>query len=126
MQAEEDDDDDKCPLSDEDEAFIVEDGYLSEDEGNVGEVETDEAWSDSGNDPTAEEGVHEAKAEGAVVSQIEARMRHALKCGKPVIFTELDVTAPTNKDWIKGDATMLKTLKSIPLTTQKITLGKKA
>ena len=125
LQAEEDDDEDKYQPSDEDEAFIVEDGYLSEDEGIEAEMETDEPLSDSGNEPTAEAGIHKAREQGVVVSQIEARMRHALKCGKPVIFTELDVFTPVNKDWIRGDAAMLKTLTSIPLTTQKITIHKK-
>lgn len=121
---EDDEDDDKGVLSDDEEGFIVKDGYLSEDEGMGTEMDIDETCSASSFSQTDAEPM-DATAEASSTKNLESWIKSSAKSGQPVLFTKLEVMMPPSKNWAQGDAEMLESLKAIPLSSDKISLKKK-
>ena len=109
--------------SDEDEAFVVKDGYFSEDEGLDGEMDLDEACSNGSN--TLPESQPLAAAEAMDLAAVSLRVKRAFKFGQAIAFSSLKISMPPRRDWIKGDPAMLTCLRGVRITDTKLSLKRK-
>ena len=121
---EDEEEEEKLCLSDEDDAFVVEDGYLSEDEGIGGEMDIDETCSNS-SAGAGETNMSPESGPGVDSSPLETLVRGSNRSGQTMLFTTLNVTMPSKKYWTRGDPSMLEFLKVTTLNTDKISLRNK-
>lgn len=116
----EEDEEENCEISDEDEAFIVEDGYLSEDECIEAEMEIDETCSN-----LSEKSIEFDRSRGLEAEfdwgKFENQTKQWIQTGQTSVFTSMTISETSMRtNTFRGDVSMLGSLEAISLSTEKI------